>query len=82
MANSAPAYQIACRFDYLYLADIILYIRFINYGICFAGYIHEPDVNSTEEQIMLNVLCILLLSSALILSLWAFWMAVRELMSE
>jgi hypothetical protein len=31
---------------------------------------------------MLKLLCILLLSSALILSLWAFWMAVRELMSE
>jgi hypothetical protein len=44
--------------------------------------IHEPDVNLKEEHIMLNVLCILLLTSALILSLWAFWLAVRELMSE
>ena len=35
-----------------------------------------------QEPIMIKVLCILLLSSALILSLWAFWLAVRELMSE
>jgi hypothetical protein len=32
---------------------------------------------------MLKILCILLLTSALILSLWAFWLAVvKELMSE
>jgi hypothetical protein len=31
---------------------------------------------------MLKLLCIVLLSSALILSLWAFWLAMKELMSE
>ena len=35
-----------------------------------------------EEYHMLRLLCIVVLSSALILSLWAFWLAMKELMSE
>ncbi len=82
LANSATTSQMACRSVSLYLIDIIVENLFLNYGICFAEYIHEPDVISKGEQIMIKLLCILLLSSALILSLWAFWLAVRELMSE
>ena len=82
LANFATITPNQFQQDYLYQFEFTQNNFIYNYGTCFAILILQKHQITYKEQIMLKVLCLLLLSSALILSLWAFWLAVRELMSE
>ena len=46
-------------------------------------WIFQPQYNPRRKEFeMIKILYMVLLLSALILSLWALWLAVKELMSE